>query len=210
MHALASPSANALFMSAAFVALVMLTGCAHRPLSDSVVLPPRDVTIVSSPPGFQIRAFGGPAQDDFIDRYFPSRSAELGLSGRSTVECKVSAEGAMTSCEIIEDPQPRQGFGEAAMRVMKRGAADPNLLPAGSSVRVSFDFVNSNEVDVECDISIERIARNCRVVRSFYADQGSRSKALTLAEGAAPPASVSALHRGPARWRLVVPIAAAN
>jgi TonB family protein len=55
-----------------------------------------------------------PSADDFA-RAYPPRALAQHLSGRATMKCKVTDQGAMADCQIIDETPPGAGFGAAEL-----------------------------------------------------------------------------------------------
>ena len=51
--------------------------------------------------------------------YYPDRASRMSVSGHATMECTVTASGAVSGCSVIAENPPDYGFGEAALRLAK-------------------------------------------------------------------------------------------
>lgn len=51
-------------------------------------------------------------------RHYPKALAEAGGGARAVVECVVGTDGALGSCQVVEDSRPGLGAGEAALKLM--------------------------------------------------------------------------------------------
>ncbi|RYF93754.1 MAG: TonB family protein [Caulobacteraceae bacterium] len=53
---------------------------------------------------------------DEISRLYPKAASDKGVGGTVVVGCIVKADGALTDCEVLQDPDPTLGFGPAAVK----------------------------------------------------------------------------------------------
>jgi protein TonB len=74
--------------------------------------PPPRPTVISNPDWIH-----QPNGDDFA-RFYPDRAQRMGVAGRATLHCQVSASGTL-SCSVSSEDPPDQGFGEAALKMSK-------------------------------------------------------------------------------------------
>jgi hypothetical protein len=79
---------------------------------------------------------------------FPEDAAKAGLkTGSATVDCVMSASGALTNCAVVSESNPGLGFGEMAKKIAELFVANPwteDGLPAdGAHVRmpIRMDYV---------------------------------------------------------------------
>lgn len=54
-----------------------------------------------------------------LARFYPERALRLGLDGRATIGCAVTANGALTGCQVLSETPADVGFGEAAMKLAR-------------------------------------------------------------------------------------------
>jgi TonB family protein len=71
--------------------------------------PAQDVHVIQHPDWVQ-----KPTGDD-VARFYPSRAREEYVSGRATIVCDVTAEGALADCKVLRESPAGYGFGEAAV-----------------------------------------------------------------------------------------------
>lgn len=53
-----------------------------------------------------------------LERFYPVRARQLGIEGEVTLDCVVSAEGAL-GCVVARETPPGWGFGDAALRISR-------------------------------------------------------------------------------------------
>lgn len=58
-------------------------------------------------------------------------------------------------------------------------------------------------VDLDCDLTVERTAADCRVRQQHLGDSSVGERVARAAEGKSPPEGVDALRPGRARWRVI-------
>jgi TonB family protein len=52
---------------------------------------------------------------------YPQRAVDRGLSGGAAVRCEVALSGKPTNCAVVAEVPPGSGFGEAAVKIVRRG-----------------------------------------------------------------------------------------
>lgn len=82
---------------------------------------------------------GGPTPEQ-LDRAFPKAAREAGVSGRSSITCKVKATGELEACKVESEFPTAAGFGAAALSVaplfkLKPTTAEGRSL-AGASITI--------------------------------------------------------------------------
>ena len=89
-----------------------------------------------------------PSGDD-IARYYPDRAQRMGVEGRATISCSVTAKGTLESCSVISEEPADQEFGSAAMRMSKLCKMKPKSLDGapvdGGTVRIPLRFALPKE-----------------------------------------------------------------
>lgn len=85
--------------------------------------------------------------DGELSAVFPREARLRGIGGRAVLDCKVSGQGALSSCTIVEETPKGMGFGMAGLRAsssfrMRPTDRDGNSV-AGGIVRVPVDFKTS-------------------------------------------------------------------
>ena len=87
---------------------------------------------------------------DSLARAYPRSALRDGLSGRGVVTCKVTAEGKLAACVVVEESSP--GFGQAALDMahyfrMKPTTRDGQSVE-GSTVRIPLVWRHPNDAPV--------------------------------------------------------------
>ena len=59
---------------------------------------------------------------------FPPEALRRRISGRVDVRCTATTAGVPTSCSVVEETPPNLGFGQAGIRVVRRGRLNPATL----------------------------------------------------------------------------------
>lgn len=100
-------------------------------------LPPAAPTIVN--PDWSSR----PDAAD-MERYYPERAKRLDLNGRATIQCRVTAKGAVTDCSVIAEDPMGYAFGDAALKLSKLFKMKPKLQDGqaveGATVKIPIAF----------------------------------------------------------------------
>jgi protein TonB len=55
-----------------------------------------------------------------LERYYPDRAREDGVSGRASMRCTVTARGTLTGCRVLSESPAGAGFGAATLRTASR------------------------------------------------------------------------------------------
>ena len=177
-----------------------LSGCAINSWeTDYIVLPQGEVHVVAAPAGLTF------LPPDHWTRYFPARARDQGLSGRGTVRCRVGAGGAIEACVPTDEHPTRTylSFADAARRIALRAKADPQILSPGADIELTFEFLAHSWIDLDCDITVTRVADDCRVRKQVSGGLGLGERVARAAEGRPPPNGIDAMRPGRARWRVV-------
>ncbi|MGZ8370586.1 MAG: TonB family protein [Caulobacteraceae bacterium] len=81
-----------------------------------------------------------------MDAAFPIRARNLGVSGKATLGCTVTASGGVTGCAVVSET-PGYGFGDAAMRLSKYFRMSPQTRDGtpveGAKVSIPISFAVS-------------------------------------------------------------------
>jgi protein TonB len=54
-----------------------------------------------------------------LTRYYPAAALEDGLAGRADLDCRVTAQGELTACTVLNETPRGHGFGEAALKLSR-------------------------------------------------------------------------------------------
>lgn len=99
-------------------------------------LPP--VAVITNP---QWRRQPSAAQ---MERAYPRRAAESGLSGRAVLSCAVQADGSVSGCSVSSETPASAGFGDAAMRLSRYFQLSPRTVDGraveGARVTIPLNF----------------------------------------------------------------------
>jgi protein TonB len=52
-------------------------------------------------------------------RFYPDRALRMGVSGRATINCAVTAAGTLTGCRVTTETPEDMGFGAAALKLAR-------------------------------------------------------------------------------------------
>ncbi len=98
------------------------------------------------------------------------------------------------------------GFGTAAVRAANKFRATGPEAPEGRQVEIRLAFQAYADVEVECEVTVERIAAGCRAIDSYWRTGYAPAQAVEMAEGKPPRYNISTLHPHTDRWNVSVPI----
>jgi protein TonB len=59
-----------------------------------------------------------PGPDEFA-RFYPDREVRMGLEGKATLSCQVTARGSLTGCQVASLTPDPSGFGAAALKLSR-------------------------------------------------------------------------------------------
>jgi TonB family protein len=77
-----------------------------------------------------------PGPDDFSN-YYPAVALSEGQSGRVSIECDVTATGAVVGCVVLSESPEGEGFGQAALKISRYFKMKPKTLdgkPVGGGI----------------------------------------------------------------------------
>ncbi|NUN67777.1 energy transducer TonB [Pseudanabaena biceps] len=81
---------------------------------------------------------------DQLARAYPESALSRGVSGSATLNCVVTASGAITDCRVIAETPVGQGFGRAAERLSRYFVMNPRTVDgdpvAGARVSIPLRF----------------------------------------------------------------------
>ena len=77
------------------------------------------------------------------DSDYPGQALRLGISGVVRVACIANPDGMVSDCTVVEEQPADYGFGESALKVIRRGCMTTfpsELEPKAFSVNVPFSL----------------------------------------------------------------------
>ncbi|WP_374468845.1 TonB family protein [Phenylobacterium sp.] len=63
-----------------------------------------------------------------LARFYPERAQRLGLDGRASIGCSVTANGSLTGCAVVSETPADAGFGEAALKLSRYFRMSPQTV----------------------------------------------------------------------------------
>lgn len=136
---------------------------------------------------------------DAFSKFFPEEARKQFLTGKATLQCKVTARGGLADCVAIKETPPGQGFGEAVLKLVSyfrmKPKAEGGEAVDGGEVWIPIHFVlppdtQAGPVTVDdARFPGARVEVNCRY-------QGQSVDDCFVAQYLSPPTPVgeAALH----------------
>lgn len=95
-----------------------------------------------------------------LGAHYPKRAAEAGVEGRSTLECTIADDGALSGCRVAAESPPDLGFGQAALELAPLFRARTTDTAGGSAtgrrVRVPIGFsLPQDPAELAQDVKLE-------------------------------------------------------
>jgi protein TonB len=82
-----------------------------------------------------------------LGRLYPERAARNGVSGSTVMECRVTAQGTVASCTVVQESPKGYGFGDAALASTRYFRLNPRMVDGstveGAKVRIPMAFTLS-------------------------------------------------------------------
>ena len=79
-----------------------------------------------------------------MERAYPSRAAEAGISGRAVLSCSVQANGDVSGCSVASETPQGEGFGRAAVSLSRYFRLSPRTVDGqaveGARVTIPLTF----------------------------------------------------------------------
>lgn len=79
-----------------------------------------------------------------MQRVFPERAIRMGVSGKATLACIVSANGSVGGCEVVSEDPGEFGFGKAALKLQPYFRMKPAMVDGkpvdGAIVKIPVRF----------------------------------------------------------------------
>lgn len=74
---------------------------------------------------------------------FPSEAFKRGISGKATISCNITPQGALNACTVVDESPAGKGFGSAAIALTPQFMMRPatlNGVPVASQARIPITF----------------------------------------------------------------------
>lgn len=89
-------------------------------ISTEPLQPPQTKPRVITDPAWTSR----PSADE-LNREYPSRALDLGMTGQAVLHCMVTISGTVTGCTVAQETPANYGFGAAALRLARHFRMSP-------------------------------------------------------------------------------------
>lgn len=96
---------------------IAFQGAAPTPTAAAPTAAPTDAAAAKAAAAIKELPWAGGPTPEQLEKAFPPAAKAAGVSGRSTIACKVNAAGEMTDCKVVSEEPSAAGFGAAALSV---------------------------------------------------------------------------------------------
>lgn len=83
------------------------------------IAPPSPPVVVAPDPVIRQPMWLRRPSSEEMARFYPDRALRMGVSGRATIGCSVTAAGTLTGCRVTAETPEDMGFGAAALKLAR-------------------------------------------------------------------------------------------